>query len=73
WTAPLNVVRFTQPPYGTLDAAERAPSTASLADICSAKIRFTPKRGHSRMTCAKKVEPLLPQSGSLDGNHSLWH
>ena len=45
----------------------------SLADICSAKIRFTPKSGHSRMTCAKKVEPLLPQSGSLDGNHSLWH
>ena len=21
------------------------------------------------MTCAKKVEPLLPQSGSLDGDH----
>jgi hypothetical protein len=33
WTAPLNVVRFTQPPYGTIDAAEWAPSTASRADI----------------------------------------
>jgi hypothetical protein len=27
------VVRFTQPPYGTFDAAEWAPSTASKADI----------------------------------------
>ena len=45
---------FTQPPYGTLDASERAPSTASVADMCSAKsdVRFTPnsyrKRGISQ-------------------------
>jgi hypothetical protein len=30
------VVRFTQPPYGTFDAAEWAPSTASKADIAPA-------------------------------------
>ena len=37
-----------KPPYGTLDAAERAPSTASKADMCSAKshVRFAPKSGH---------------------------
>jgi hypothetical protein len=29
------VVRFTQPPYGTFDAAEWAPSTASKADIAT--------------------------------------
>jgi hypothetical protein len=42
---------FTQPPYGTLDAAEWAPSTASLADICSVKrhVRFNPKSGHFRL------------------------
>src|SRR5262249_30184101 len=34
------------------DAAELAPSTASKADICSAKqhIRFTPESGHVRCT-----------------------
>jgi hypothetical protein len=33
-----------KPPYGTLDAAERAPSTASEADMCGAKrhVRFAP-------------------------------
>src|SRR5262249_53029162 len=38
-----------KPPYGTLDAAEWAPSTASKADICSAKLNvcFTPESGHS--------------------------
>src|SRR5215510_3690035 len=36
-----------KPPYGTLDAAEWAPSTASKADICSAKshVRFIPECG----------------------------
>ena len=28
-----------QPPYGTFDAAEWAPSTASVADMCSARAR----------------------------------
>jgi hypothetical protein len=33
-----------KPPYGTLDAAEWAPSTASKADMCSAlgNVRFVP-------------------------------
>jgi len=39
------VVRFAQPPYGTLDASERAPSTASKADMCGAlgDVRYVPK------------------------------
>ena len=39
-----------KPPYGTLDAAERAPSTASKADMCSAKraCPLSPKSGHQR-------------------------
>ena len=35
-----------QPPYGTLDAAERAPSTASKADIVQrtdGDVRFVPR------------------------------
>jgi hypothetical protein len=38
------VVRFTQPPYGTLDAAEWAPSTASKADMTASNldVRFVP-------------------------------
>jgi hypothetical protein len=40
------VVRFTQPPYGTLDAAEWAPSTASKADMTTLPrdVRFTPRK-----------------------------
>jgi len=37
-----------KPPYGTLDAAEWAPSTASKADISvyHRDVRFTPESGH---------------------------
>src|SRR5262245_18486782 len=51
-----------KPPYGTLDAAEWAPSTASKADICSAvgHVRFTPESGHVRCTSPC---PLWAKSG----------
>ena len=57
-----------QPPYGTLDAAERAPSTASKADMCSAKshVRFTPK---SDIDCVSRhvcFGPIADISRSLD-------
>jgi hypothetical protein len=54
--------RFTQPHYSTLDAAERAPSTSSLADkrISQCNVRFTPKSGHVRCTSPC---PLCANSG----------
>src|SRR5262249_11616631 len=46
-----------KPPYGTLDAAEWAPSTASKADIRAAKsyVRFIPK---ADMRCKKGMSAL---------------
>jgi hypothetical protein len=38
----------TQPPYGTFDAAEWAPSTTSKADMATTPrdVRFAPESGH---------------------------
>src|SRR5262249_52356360 len=46
------------------DAAELAPSTASKADICSAKshVRFTPESGHVQCT---RACPLWAKSGLM--------
>src|SRR5262245_13490675 len=55
-----------KPPYGTLDAAEWAPSTASKADICAAKVMsaLLPKADIcSAVTVVRfgpKAERLLP-------------
>ena len=48
---------FTQPPYSTLDAAEGAPSTASLAAAALSKwdVRFTPV---SCRDCRRPARPL---------------
>src|SRR4029453_6387722 len=49
WAAPLNVVRFTQPPYGTFDAAEWAPSTASIADISQVSLLILERAKEDRL------------------------
>src|SRR5262249_59555830 len=59
-----------KPPYGTLDAAEWAPSTASKADICSAKghVRFTP---NSDIDCVFRRFRFSPCPLSAKSRHSM--
>src|SRR5262249_40666993 len=53
-----------KPPYGTLDAAEWAPSTASKADICSAKrhVRFTPNSDRESRHDRLRMSALPPKA-----------
>ena len=62
------MVRFTQPPYGTLDAAEWAPSTASSADICAAigDVRFAPNSDRESGPPEKVKSALLPEADLCD-------
>ena len=65
------MVRFAQPPYGTLDASERAPSTASKADMCGAlaHVRSTPESGRNsghRMSMKGRARLLCPASSNVD-------
>src|SRR5262245_60355431 len=51
-----------KPPYGTLDAAEWAPSTASKADICAAKVMSAlPPRATAKAKFRKRPCPLYPR------------
>jgi hypothetical protein len=53
-----------KPPYGTLDAAEWAPSTASKADICAAirHVRFTPDNDRESGFPHKVMSALPPKA-----------
>src|SRR5262249_42704675 len=53
-----------KPPYGTLDAAEWAPSTASKADICAATshVRFTPNSDRESEFPQRAMSALPPKA-----------
>src|SRR5262249_32795747 len=53
-----------KPPYGTLDAAEWPPSTASKADICTAAahVRFTPNSDRESEFPQRAMSALPPKA-----------